>query len=74
MASGVPGLIGEEHTGEERGEVRFLKEGQNEVKASAGGVQLSWGELIEPVVVVWEEGYVAQIYRRTLEEEVEGVG
>ena len=44
------------------------------MKASAGGVQLSWGELIEPVVVVWEEGYVAQIYRRTLEEEVEGVG
>ena len=28
------------------------------MKASAGGVQLSWGELIEPVVVVWEEGYV----------------
>lgn len=56
MASGVPGLIGEEHTGEERREVSFFLEGQDEVKASAGGVQLSGGELIEPVVVVWEEG------------------
>ena len=56
MASGVPGLIGEEQTGEESREVRFFKEGQDERKASAGGVQLSGGELIEPLVVVWEEG------------------
>jgi hypothetical protein len=56
VSSGVPGLIGKEDAGEERREVRFFQEGQDEVKASAGGLQLSGGEFIEPLVVVWEEG------------------
>ena len=48
-------MIGKEHASEERRKVSFFLEGQDEVKASAGGLQLSGGEFIEPVVVVWEE-------------------
>jgi hypothetical protein len=67
VSSGVPGLIGKEHAVEERREVSFFLEGQDEVETIPRGADLCGSKFIQPVVVVWEEGQVAQRNRRTLE-------
>jgi hypothetical protein len=56
VSSGVPGFIGKEHAGEERREVSFFLEGQDEVESIPRGTELCGSKFIEPVVVVWEEG------------------
>jgi len=67
-------LIGKEHAGEERREVRFFKEGQDKVESIPRGAELRGSEFIDPVTGIRKKGKLAEGSGRLMEEEVDGVG
>ena len=73
MSSGVPGLIGKEHAGEERREVSFFLEGQDEVESILRGTEFCGSEFIDPITGIRKEGKLAEGSGRLLEMEVDRV-
>ena len=73
MARGVPGLIGEEHTGKKSGEVSFFLERQDEVESIPRGAELCGSELIDPVAGIRKKGELAEGPGRVMEVEVDRV-
>ena len=73
MSGGVPGLIGKEHAGEERREVSFFLEGQDEVESIPRGAELCGSEFIDPVTGIRKKGKLAEGSGRLMEMEVDRV-
>jgi hypothetical protein len=73
VSSGVPGFIGKEHAGEERREVCFFLEGQDEVESIPGGTEFCGIEFIDPVTGIRKKGKLAEGSRRLKEMEVDRV-
>ena len=73
MSRGVPRLIGEEHAGEERREVSFFLEGQDEVESIPRGTELCGCEFIDPVTGIRKKGKLAEGSGRLMEVEVDRV-
>ena len=63
-------MIGKENASEERREVSFFLEGQDEVESIPRGAELRGSEFIDPITGIRKEGKLAEGSGRLLEMEV----